>query len=250
MRVSAAGAVTPVLCESGAIPYRGDGRDLYASGRAVADAFTVDPPSALAVTADGAIVLGYGERDTSLRLLASPGSQRFGVAVAPRTLASVVHRQVMVTTTSAATVSVSVYHDRRLVQKMIRRVRPGKNLLRLPRRLGGDVHDIRVLARTADHQTATDRLSVLGRPRLAISYAMRRLRRAFADYLAGDGTFGLRLSECRRGSPRLVRCRADFVFDFDIPTHEVLSLALRPDGILQFRRAWGGRTRSANAITP
>jgi hypothetical protein len=170
--------------------------------------------------------------------------------VAPRTLASVVHRQVTVTTTSAATVSVSVYHDRRLVQKMVRRVRPGKNLLRLPRRLGGDIHDIRVLARTADHQTATDRLSVLGRPRLAISYAMRRLRRAFADYVAGDGTFGLRLSECRRGSPRLVRCRADFVFDFDIPTHEVFSLALRPDGILQFRRAWGGRTRSANAITP
>jgi hypothetical protein len=48
MRVSAAGAVTPVLCESGAYPYRADGRDLYASGRAVADAFTVDPPSSLA----------------------------------------------------------------------------------------------------------------------------------------------------------------------------------------------------------
>jgi hypothetical protein len=248
MRVSAAGAVTPVLCESGAYPYRADGRDLYASGRAVADAFTVDPPSSLAVTADGGIVAGYGERDTSLRLLAPPGSQRFGVAVAPRTLASVFDRQVMITATSAATVRVSVYRERRLVQDTVRRVRPGENRLRLPRRLGSGVHELRVLATTADGRTATDRLSVLGRPRLTISYAMRRLRRVFADYIAGDGTFGLRLSECRRGGPRLVRCRADFVFDFGIPAQETLSLGLRPDGVLQF--AWGGSTPSAHAITP
>src|SRR5829696_84140 len=250
MHVSAAGAVTPVLCESGEYPHRADGHDLYASGRGVADAFTVGPPSALAVTADGGVVLAYGERDTSLRLLAAPGSQRFGVAVAPRTLSSLFDRQVIITATSAATVRVSVYRERRLAQETVRRVRPGENVLRLPRRLGGGVHDLRMLATTADGRTATDRLSVLGRPRLTISYALRRLRRVFADYFAEEGTGGLRLSDCRRDSSRLVRCRADFIFDFDIRTHEAFSLALRPDGILQFRRAWGGRTRSAHAITP
>jgi hypothetical protein len=107
-----------------------------------------------------------------------------------------------------------------------------------------------VLATTADGRVATDGLPLLGRPRLTISYAMRRLRRVFADHLAGEGTYGLRLSDCRRGGPRLVRCRADFVFDYGIPVRETFSVALRPDGILQFLRAWDGRTRSINAIIP
>jgi hypothetical protein len=250
MRVSAAGAISPVLCESGAYPYRADGRDLYASGRAVGEAVSVDAPSTLAVTGDGGILVGYGEHDTALRLLASTGSQRLGVAIAHRTLASVFDRQVRITATSAATVRVSVYRARRLVQETVRRLRPGENRLQLPRRLRGGVHDLRVVATTADGRIATDRLSVLGQPRLSISYAMRRLRREFADSIAGDGTGGLRLSDCRRGSPRLVRCRADFVFDFSIPTQETFSLVLRPDGILQFRRDRGGGARSAHAVTP
>jgi hypothetical protein len=145
---------------------------------------------------------------------------------------------------------VSVYRERRLAQETVGRVLRGENVLRLRRRLGGGVYDLRVLATTADGRIAIDRLPVLGRPRLTISYAMRRLRRVFADYFAGDGTFGLRLSDCHRGGPRLVRCRADFVVDFDIPTHETLSVAPPPDGVLQFRRAWGGRTRSTHAIRP
>lgn len=109
---------------------------------------------------------------------------------------------------------------------------------------------LRVLATTVDGRVAADRLSLLGRPRLTISYAMRRLRREFAESFAGDGTGGLRLSDCRRGGPRRVHCRADFTVDFDIRTREIHSLALRPDGILQFRRAWGGRIRSVHAIVP
>jgi hypothetical protein len=250
MRVSAAGTAAPVLCASGAYPHRADGRDLYLSGRAVTDAFTDDAPSDVAVTADGGILLSYGYRNTSLRLLAGPDSQRFAVAVAARTLASVFDEQVVITATGAATVRVSVYRERRLVQKTVGPVWPGENLLQLSRRLRGGVYDLRVQATTSDGRIATDRLSVLGRPRLTISYATRRLRRAFADSVRGDGTGGLRLSDCRSRGPRLVRCRAAFTFDFGIPIREIHSLALRPDGILQFRRERRGRIRSASAITP
>jgi hypothetical protein len=184
-------------------------------------------------------------------MLAAPGrSQRFAVAVAPGTLLSVFGGRVMITATDAANVRVSVYRERRLVQETAGRVRPGENTLRLRRRLGGGVYDLRVLATTADDRIATDRLPVLGRPRLTIDYARRRIRREFADVFADDGTGGLRLSDCRRDGPRRVYCRADFSFDFDILIREIHSLALRPDGILQFRRERGGRTRFAHAITP
>ena len=252
IRVSGAGAVTGLMCDSGAFPQRADGRDVYVSGRAVADAFTNLAPSDVAVTAEGGIIVSYGylDRYTTLRLLAKPGSQRLGVALAPRTLGAVHDGRVVITATSAASVRVSVHREGRLIQRTVRRVRAGENTVRLPRRLGAGVHDVRVLATTADGRSATDRLSVLGRPHLTISYAMRRLRREFADSLAGDGTAGLRLSRCRSQGPRRVTCQADFVFDFDIPVHEVYSLALRPDGLLQFLRAWDGRTRSVHAITP
>ena len=202
MRVSAAGAVTPVLCESGAYPHRADGRDLYVSGRAVADAFT--DVSALGSRGDRG--RRHRPRLRRARHLASPTgharSQRFGVAVAPRTLTSVFDGQVMITATSAATVRVSVYRERRLVQQTVGRSAAGREPAATapPARERG-VYDLRVLATTADGRIATDRLPVLGRPRLTISYAMRRLRREFADYLAGDGTGGLRLSDCRTPRP-------------------------------------------------
>jgi hypothetical protein len=60
MRVSADSIVTPVLCASSAyLRTRAEGRDLYLSGRAVTDALTDFPPSDLAVTPDGSIVLNY-----------------------------------------------------------------------------------------------------------------------------------------------------------------------------------------------
>jgi hypothetical protein len=206
----------------------------------------------LAVTADGSIVLSYGYRTTFLRMLAAPGrSQRFAVAVAPGTLASVFAGRVMIAATHAATVRVGVYRKRRLVLETAGQVQPGENVMRLPRRLGSGVHDMRVLATTADARTATARLPLLGRPRITIAYAKRRLRRHFADsFAAGEGTGGLRLSDCRRHGPRRVRCRASFYFDFTIAQREFHSIALRPDGVLQFRREWHGRTLSTYAITP
>jgi hypothetical protein len=250
MRVSADGVVTPVLCASSAFPGRADGRDLYLSGRAVDDAFRDFLSSDLAVTADGNIVLSYGFRNTWLRMLAAPGrSQRFAVAVAPGTLASVYGGRVMIAATDAATVRVSVFRKRRLLLETAGQVQPGENVMRLPRRLGSGVHDVRVLATTADGRAATARLAVLGRPRITIAYAKRRLRREFADSLAGEGTGGLRLSNCRRHGPRRVRCRAAFYFDF-AGTREIHSIRLRHDGVLQFRREWRGRTIWNYAITP
>jgi hypothetical protein len=249
MRVSADSIVTPVLCASSAYLGRA-GRDLYLSGRAVTDALTDFPPSDLAVTADGSIVLNYGDGNTSLRMLAAPGrSQRFAVAVAPGTLLSVFGGRVMITATDAAKVRVSVYRERRLVQKTAGRMRPGENTLRLRRRLGGGVYDLRVLATTADGRSATARMALLGRPRITIAYAKRRLTREFADSLADEGTGGLRLSDCRRHGPRRVRCRASFYFDF-ADTREFHSITLRPDGVLIFRREWRGRTLWTYAIIP
>jgi hypothetical protein len=251
MRVSADGDVTPLLCTSSAYPRRPDGRDLYLSGRAVTDAFADFPPSDLAVTADGSIVLSYGDRNTSLRMLAAPGrSQRFAVAVAPGTLASVFVGRVMITATDRATVRLSVYRKRRLLLETARRVQPGENTMRLPRQLGSGVYDLRVLATTADGRTATARLRVLGRPRITVSYAKRRLRREFADSLADEGTGGLRLSDCRRHGPRRAGCRASFYVDYDIDVREFHSIALRTDGILQFHRRSRGYPPWTWAITP
>jgi sugar lactone lactonase YvrE len=250
MRVSADGIVTPVLCASSAYQGRAEGRDLYLSGRAVSNALTDFPPSDLAVTADGSIVLNYGDGNTSLRMLAAPGrSQRFAVAVAPDTPRSVFGGRVMITATDAAKVRVSVYRERRLVQATAGRVRSGENTLRLRRRLEGGVYDLRVLATTGDGRSATARMALLGRPRITIAYAKRRLRREIADSLADEGTGGLRLSDCRRHGPRRVRCRASLTFDFaDI--REFHSITLRPDGVLIFRREWRGRTLRSYAISP
>jgi hypothetical protein len=176
MRVSADSIVTPVLCASSAYLGRA-GRDLYLSGRAVTDALTDFPPSDLAVTADGSIVLNYGDGNTSLRMLAAPGrSQRFAVAVAPGTLLSVFGGRVMITATDAAKVRVSVYRERRLVQKTAGRMRPGENTLRLRRRLGGGVYDLRVLATTADGRSATARMAT-DHNRLRETTAHTRIRR-------------------------------------------------------------------------
>ena len=247
MRVSGDGVVTPVLC---AFPGRADGRDLYLSGRGVTDVFDDFPPSDLAVTAEGSIVLSYGRRSTSLRMLAAAGrSQRFAVAVAPGTRTSVFGGRVMITATDAATVRVSVYRKRRLLLETAVQVQPGENMMRLPRRRRGGVYDLRVLATTADGRTATARLRLLG-PRISIAYAKRRLRREFADSRAGAGTGGLRLSECRRHGPRRVRCRASFCVDYDIVVRELHSIVLRPDAVLQFRGQGRGDTLWAYAITP
>ena len=249
LRVSADGVVTPVLC-AGNTGDRVDGRDLYVSGRAVTDAFA-PPPSDLAVTADGSIVLSSGYRSTWLRMLAVPArSQRFAVAVAPGTLESVTGGRVMITATDAATVRLGVYRKRRLLIETVRRVPPGDSVLRLPRRLRSGVHVLRVLATTADGRRATARMTVLGRPRLTVAYAKRRLKREFAESFASDDTGGLSLSDCRRHDPRRVRCRASYYFDYDIAVDEVFSLALRRDGILVFRAQSRGRTFSARAISP
>ena len=248
MRVTADGVVTPILCASDA--FRADGRHLYPSGRPVTDAFEETPPSDLAVTVDGGIVLSYGRRSTSLRMLATPGrSQRFVVAVAPGTLTSVIGGPVMITATDAATVRVSVYRKRRLLFQTAVEVRPGENMMRLPRRRRGGVYDVRVLATTADGRTASARLRLLG-PRITIAYAKRRLRREFADTIAGEGTGGLRLSDRRRHGPRRVRCRASFYVDYDIDVDELHSIVLRPNGLLQFRGKRRGDPPWAYAITP
>jgi streptogramin lyase len=244
MRVSADGIVTPILCASGRA-------DPYLSGRAVSDTFTDFPPSDVAVTADGSIVLNYGFRNTSLRMLAAPGrSQRFAIAVASRPFASVFGGRVMITATDAATVRVRVYRKGRRLLKTAGQVQPGENMMRLPRRLRSGVHDLRVLASTADRRTAAARLPVLGRPRITIAYAKRRLKREFAASFAGEGTGGLRLSNCRRHGPRRVGCRASFRFDYDIIAIELHSIELRRDGGLQFRRQFRGRTLSTRAILP
>ena len=251
MRVSADGVVAAILCASSQGPGRADGRDLYLSGRAVSDAFTDFPPLDLAVTADGSIVLSYGYRNTSLRLLAAPGrSQRFALAVAPRTLASVFRGRVRITATDAATVRIRVDRKRRRLLETTGRVQPGENVLRLPRRLESGVYELRVMATTADGRSATASLRVLGRPRITIAYARRRLRRNFAEAFAqGEGTGGLRLSDCRNHGPRRVRCRASFYVDYEY-SRESHSLVLRTDGVLQFRRQWRGHTLWAYAITP
>jgi hypothetical protein len=157
--------------------------------------------------------------------------------------------RVMITATDPATVRVSVYRKRRLVLKASGHVHPGDNLMKLPRRLGSGVHDLRVLATTADGRTATARLPLLGQPRITIAYAKRRLRREFANSLAGEGTGGLTLSNCRRHGPRRVRCRAVFDFDFEL-SRELHSIELRQDGVLQFRREWRGSTLWNYAIPP
>jgi hypothetical protein len=247
MHVSGNGVVTGVLCASGAYPRRADGRDLHVSGRAVTHAFAA-APTGVAVDADGSIILGYG--DTTLYLLASPGrSQRFAVAVAPGTLASVFDARVLITATDAASARVSVYRNRRLVLETEGQLQPGTNTLRLPRRLSRGVHEVRVRATTADGRTAIDGLRLLGRPSITIAYAKRRIRREFVDTYAGEGTGGLRLSNCRQHSTRRVGCRASFYFDYDIPIQGTLSIMLRPDGVLQYRRGSHGIGQAAFAIT-
>jgi hypothetical protein len=256
MHVSADGVVTPVLCASPAFP-GADGRYLYPSGRAVTDVVDDVPPADVAVTADGSIVLGYHHRrSTSLRMLAAPGrSQRLAVGVAPGRLTSVIGGPVMITATETATVRVSVHRERRLLLERAVQIRPGENMTRLPRQRRSGVYDVRVHATTADGQAATGRLRLLG-PRITIAYAKRRLRREFADTSAGEGTGGLRLSDCRRDGPRRVRCRASFYVDYDIPVHQLHSIVLRPDGVLKFRakwpeaRQWHGDASWAYAITP
>lgn len=247
MRVAADGVVTPILCASDA--FRADGRHLYPSGRPVTDAFDEIPPSDLAVTVDGGVVLSYGQRSTSLRMLATPGrSQRFVVAVAPGRLTSVIGGPVTITATDAATVRVSVFRKRRLLFETAVQVRPGENRMRLPRLRRGGVYDLRVLATTADGRTAAARLRLLG-PRITIAYAKRRLRREFAEFRAGqEGMGGFRLSDCRRHGPRRVRCRAYFYVDYDIDVSELRSIVLRPDGLLQFRGKRPGDTPWAYAI--
>jgi hypothetical protein len=256
LRISADGVITPILCASREF-WRLDGRYVYPSGRAVTDVFDVFPPADLAVTTDGSIVLSYHHRSsTSLRMLAAPGrSQRLGVAVAPGTPTSIIGGPVMITATEAATVRVSVYRKRRLMLETAVQVRPGENKMRLPRQRQGGVYDLRVHATTADGRTGTARLRLL-RPPIPIAYAKRRLKREFADYSAGEGVGGLRLSDCGRRGPRHVRCRASFYVDYDITVHQLHSILLRPDGVLQIRvdwpeaRQWGGDTSWAYATAP
>ena len=69
----------------------------------------------------------------------------------------------MITATDVATVHVGVYRKRRLVPETAGQVQPTENMMRLPRRLGSGVYDLRVLATTADGRTATTRLPLLGR---------------------------------------------------------------------------------------
>lgn len=249
MRVTADGVVTPIVCASHA--FRADGRDLYPSGRAVTDVFDEIPPSDLALTVDGGVVLSYGHRSTSLRVLATPGrSQRFAVAAAPGTLTSVIGGPVKITATDAATVRVSVYRKRRLQFETALQVRPAENMMRLPRLRRGGVYDLRVLATTADGRTATARLRLLG-PRITFAYAKRRLRQEFAEFSAGEeGIGGFRVSHCRRHGPRRVRCRASFYVDYDIEVRERHSIVLGPDGLLQFRGKRPGDKPWAYAITP
>jgi sugar lactone lactonase YvrE len=256
MRVSADGVITPMLC-AGSEFWSPDGRYVYPLGRAVTDVVDEFPPADLAVTADGSIVLGYHHRSsTSLRMLAAPGrAQRLAVAAAPGTFTSVIGGPVMITATDAATVRVSVYRKRRLLLETAVHVRPGENLVRLPRHRQGGVYDLRVRATTADGRTAAARLRLLG-PRITIAYAKRRLKREFADHSAGEGVGGLRLSDCIRHGPRRVRCRASFYVDYDITVHQLHSIVLRRDGVLHFRaywpeaRQWRGDTSWAYAITP
>jgi hypothetical protein len=202
------------------------------------------------VTADGSIVLSNGYRNTSLGMLAAPGSsQRFAVAVAPGTLASAIGGRMMITATDAATVHVGVYRKRRLLLETAGQVQPGENMMRLPRRLASGVYDLRVLA-TDCRRPDRDRPAAPPRPatdhdRLRKATAQTRIRRLHRRRRDRRPT----PTDCPRHGPRRVRCRASFYLDFDA-AREFHSIALRPDSVLQFRRQRRGRTPCAYAISP
>ena len=109
MRVSAAGVVRPVLCNSDAYPARADGRDLYLTGRPLSEALSAIPRPDVAAAPDGTLVLSSVAEHPVLHMIASPGaSMRLGVALLPSTLAAIFDARVTIAVTETATVRVSV----------------------------------------------------------------------------------------------------------------------------------------------
>ena len=243
---------SPVLCASGADPARPDGRDLYAAGRPIREAFSGFPASHVAVAPDGGLLLHFGDDDTRLRLVATPGaSKRLASALAPATLPAVFTDRVVIASTQPATASVRVLRDRRVVTEAGGPVGAGETVLALPRRLGRGTYRLELTVTTADGRTATHRLRVLGRPFVAIRSAKRLMRREFTNVAIGEGTGSIRLSRCRHRGARHVHCVA--TTDYDVGEgrrREIHTIALRPDGVLQLRVRTGPRHSWTYAIQP
>jgi hypothetical protein len=245
LRVSPLGSLVGVMCSPFGPNYRPDGRDIYVAGRPLSSAFLANNWGAdVAVAADGSMVIDDGGGETAVLVVETPGeSQRLAVALAPETLAAVHQRRVVVASTMAAHVEVGVYRRRQRLAHATGELQAGETTLGLPRRLGPGVHNIKLLARTADGRLATHSLRVLGTPTVPMRLAKRIFRDYFYDSEVGEGDGYVRLSPCRHPSRRRVWCRARGQLIGE-PFRTTYGLRLRRNGVLVLLRRYGNQRRA------
>ena len=212
------GQLTQILCAGGR-----EAGDHWALDRRYHDANLDGRPAdrsrasfdSVAIGADGTLAIATASATTEyLAMLPVVGHVgRLGIAITPRTHATVGHGRVHVAATRPASITLRVVHDDTTLITVRQRVPAGSSVVRLLRRLPPGMNVVVVSARTQAGQRAADRLRTIvpGPHGLDIASVRRLILREIRP-----SAYRPHVKNCRAVTSRAVTCTyLDSRFDND-----------------------------------